>query len=97
MKKSADLYINNKYCGFYPVEQIENIFRCFSDTSLELSDGIDWDEIILYAVMCYDAKKGGLISAGFSFSRMSYPSYIELCSQLPPSYRLFFRKKRRTS
>ena len=72
MARDIDLYINSAYCGFWPLSKIEEYFEEYYSEAAARAEYIDWDEIILYAVLCYDEEKQTLISADFMMLRMDY-------------------------
>ena len=44
MAQDIDLYIDSKYAGFFPLEEIEERFEEYEAEAYELSRIIDWDE-----------------------------------------------------
>ena len=87
---NIDLYFNSIYCGFTTIEKIEEHYEEYRLAAIAKAEGIDWNEIILYAIYAYDPKTGGMISADFMLLRMPYSRYAELCSKLSGYCRLFF-------
>lgn len=94
MARDIDLYINSSYCGFWPLDKIEEHFEEYSAKAQHLSEYIDWDEIVLFAVFSYDGEKQTIISADFMLLRMDYSRYVKLTEKLSGDCRLFFRRNR---
>ncbi|MBQ8296185.1 MAG: hypothetical protein IJX77_00200 [Ruminococcus sp.] len=94
MARDIDLYINSSFCGFWPLDKIEEYFLEYSQKAEALSEYIDWDEIILYAVLCYDGDKQTFLSADFMLIRMDYSRYIELNSKISGNCRMFFKRNK---
>lgn len=92
MTTDIELYLNSVYCGFWNIDKIEEFFNEYYESALELSNRIDWDEIILYAILNYDGESQTLISADFMQIRMNYDQYVELAGKLSKDCRLFFVK-----
>lgn len=94
MSNDIDLYIDSVYCGFWELSKIEEYFDEYYSKAHDYARQIDWDEIILYAVLCFDGEKQTFISADFMLLRMEYERYIELCDKLSKNCRLFFVSNR---
>ncbi len=94
MAKDIDLYMNTKYCGFYPLGTIEEYFDEYSRKADEMARFIDWDEIILYAILAYDHYTGGILSADFMLLRMPFKRYAELGRIVSEDCRMFYKKSR---
>lgn len=92
MAHDIDLYINSKFCGFWPLDKIEEYFQEYSQKAAELAEYIDWDEIILYAVLSYDEEKQTFISADFMLLRMDYSKYAALNDKVSKNCRMFFKR-----
>lgn len=90
MARDIDLYINSVYCGFWPLNKIEEYFSEYSQKAASLAEYIDWDEVILYAVFSYDDEKQTFISADFMLIRMDYRRYVELNDKISKNCRMFF-------
>ena len=89
-----DLYIDSVYCGFHPIETIDELRREYYEKAVKKAAIIDWDEVILYAIYSYDDKTQGFISADFMCLRMNSMRYYELCSKISKNCRLFCLKNR---
>ncbi|HOO05028.1 MAG TPA: hypothetical protein PLH83_00785 [Ruminococcus sp.] len=94
MAQDIDLYIDSKYAGFFPLEEIEERFEEYEAEAYELSRIIDWDEIILYAIFSYDEDTQATLSADLMMLRMPYEVYQDLCMKLSKNCRLFFLRNR---
>ncbi len=94
MAHDIDLYINSSFCGFWELDKIEEYFEEYSAKADRLAEYIDWDEIVLYAVLSYDGEKQTIISADFMLLRMDYSRYVNLTSKLSPDCRLFFKRNK---
>ena len=89
-----DLYINEIYCGFFPLHIIEKNFTNYRMKASEMAKAIDWDEVILYAIFAYNEKSSALISVDLMTMRMTYSRYVRLCSKISKNCRMFFIKGR---
>lgn len=89
MTYDIDLYLNTKYMGFFPLEHIGHFFGEYYEKAYCAAEFIDWDEVILYAVLAYDDENEALISADFMTLRMDYSRYVELADRLSKNCRLF--------
>lgn len=85
-----ELYIDSVYCGFWGIDKIEEFFSEYQNAALEFSEYIDWDEVILFAILNYDGSTQSLISADFMKIRLNYDRYTELADKLSKDCRLFF-------
>lgn len=85
-----DLYINSVYCGFFPREVIEERLDEYRSEALSMVEYIDWDEVILYAVLAYDSQTSGFVAADLMLIRVPYSRYVELCKKLSGTCRLLF-------
>lgn len=90
MAVDIDLYLNSVYNGFWGLDTIEEFFEEYREDALELAQIIDWDEVVLFAIFCYDSETDEFISADFMKIRMNYDRYVELASKISPCCRLFF-------
>lgn len=86
------MYINTEYCGFYTLTTIEEHFDEYAEKAAEMAHLIEWDEIILYAILAYDHCTGGILSADFMLLRMPFEKYAKLCSVISDDCRMFFKK-----
>lgn len=89
-----DLYINSVYHGFHPIETIESIRKEYYEKAIRKTEIIDWDEVVLYAIYSYDETTQGFISADFMCLRMNFSRYMQLCSKISRTCRLFCLKNR---
>ncbi|MBQ1519789.1 MAG: hypothetical protein IIZ53_08075 [Ruminococcus sp.] len=89
-----DLYINSVYHGFHPIETIESIRKEYYEKAIRKAEIIDWDEVVLYAIYSYDETTQGFISADFMCLRMNFSRYMQLCSKISRTCRLFCLKNR---
>ncbi len=94
MAKDIDLYMDTKYCGFYPLETIEEYLDEYSRKAAEMARLADWDEIILYAILAYDHDTGGILSADFMLLRMPFERYAELGRVVSDDCRMFYKRNR---
>lgn len=92
MTREIDLYINSRYCGFFPLDTVEEYFSEYEERACQLAEYIDWDEVVLYAIFSYDGEKQTFISADFMTLRLDYDRYAELCKNLSPDCRLFIKR-----
>jgi hypothetical protein len=92
MARDIDLYIDSAFCGFWPIDKIEEHFLEYSGKAEELAKKIDWDEIVLYAVFFYNPDSEAMISADFMLLRMDYTRYTELSSKVSDNCRMFFKR-----
>lgn len=90
MSFDIDLYVDSSYNGFWPPEVIEDYFQEYHSKATELARNIDWDEIILYAIYCFDEETEAFISADFMLLRMDYCRYCKFAEKIAPGCRLFF-------
>lgn len=89
MARSIDLYFNSGFAGSWPMQNIELYFDEYYNSASDLAEDIDWDEVVLYAIYCYDEADTSLISADFMLLRMSYKRYVKLCQKVSRNCRLF--------
>ncbi len=91
MMNDINLYINSAFSGFWPLDTIEEYFDEYYNSARLLAEDIDWDEVILYAILCYDDEgdSSALISADFMLLRMDYDKYVQLCKKIHNNCRLF--------
>ena len=84
-----DLYINTVYFGFHHLEKIEEYRQEYYKKAIEEAEKIDWDEVVLYAILAYNHETQECIAADFMCLRMPYPRYADLCSKISDNCRLF--------
>ena len=89
MRYDIDMYVNTRYMGFFPLERIGLFFGEYFERAHKASEFIDWDEVILYAILAYDSDTQSLVSADFMILRMDYPCYVKLADKLSENCRLF--------
>lgn len=87
---NIDLYFNSVCCGTATIEKVEEYCEEYRLAALSKAEELDWSEVILYAILAYDSKTGGVASADFMLLRMPYSRYAELCGRLSGYCRLFF-------
>lgn len=90
MTTDIELYFNSSYNGFTTIGKIEEYLEEYRLAAASQSDELEWNEIILYAVLAYDTQTGRMDSADFMLLRMPYSRYAELCDRLSGFCRLFF-------
>lgn len=90
MARDINLYINSLFRGSFELEHIEKLFSEYESKALFLSEFIEWDEIILYAVLQFEENK--FISADFMLHRIPYNKYCELCRVISDDCRIFFKR-----
>ena len=90
MARDINLYINSLFRGSFELEHIEKLFSQYESKALFLSEFIEWDEVILYAVLQFEDNK--FISADFMLHRMPYNKYYELCRVISDDCRIFFKR-----
>lgn len=92
MARDIEIYFDSVCCGFRQIYDIEAHFDEYFEKAHAMSEFIDWDEIILFAVYSFNPETETLVSADFMTLRMDYCRYAELCSKLSKNCRLFFVK-----
>ncbi|MDD6060637.1 MAG: hypothetical protein PUB97_09710 [Ruminococcus sp.] len=90
MTTNVELFLNSSYNGFTTISKIEKYLEEYRTAAVSQSDEIEWNEVILYAVLAYDTETGRMDSADFMLLRMPYNRYAELCERLSGFCRLFF-------
>ena len=90
MTRNVELFFNSSYNGFTTISKIEKHLKEYRTAAVSLSDGLEWNEVILYAVLAYDTETGRMDSADFMLLKMPYNRYAELCERLSGFCRLFF-------
>lgn len=90
MTTDVELYFNSSYNGFTTIGKIEEYLEEYRLAAVSQSDELEWNEVILYAVLAYDTETGRMDSADFMLLRMPYSRYAELCDRLSGFCRLFF-------
>ncbi len=90
----VDLFLDTRYCGFYPISRIEEYFAAYEEKAESYVSQLDWDEVLLYAIYAYDKETQGIISADFMLLRMPYARYVRLCAEISENCRLFFKRNK---
>ncbi|MBR3283370.1 MAG: hypothetical protein IKI56_08770 [Ruminococcus sp.] len=88
-----ELYIDSKFQGFFPLSVIEEHFDSALHKAEEMLPELEWDDIILYAILAYDEETEALISADLMCLCLSRYEYSKLYKKLSRSCRLFTLRK----
>lgn len=92
----VDLYIDSVYCGFYPLEYIENRVAEYRQLAEEAAGEIDDGDVIVYAVFKYENDSEKIIYANLMTAKMTYQEYAEICQSDTEYRRYFFIRKGNT-
>lgn len=88
---TIEIYTDFVYRGFWQYNKIEQLMRKYSHEAAEMSNQIENNEIILYAILGFDKKSHALLTADFMLLRMDYEQYAELANKIHKNCRLFFK------
>lgn len=88
-----ELYIDSKYQGFFPRDVIEEHFDSAKQKAESMLPELEWDDVILYAILAYDEKTEALISADLMCLCLSRYEYSKLYRKLSKCCRLFTLRK----
>lgn len=84
-----DLYMNCRYCGFYPLSVIEEYLDEYSALASEMAKSAEENEIVMYAVIKYDFNTYRILSADFMLLKMTFERYSKLCRKMSICCRAF--------
>lgn len=85
------LYLDSVYYGFFPISKIESHFAEYEHNAELYRDILDWDEVLLYAILAYDDSSETMLSAEFMLMRIPYDRFVRLRSSISENCRLFFK------
>lgn len=88
-----ELYIDSKYCGFFPIETIKSYTLDYFHRAKSVSDNLSENEVVIYAIFSYEPKTNRFCSADFMTLALPYERYIKLCSKISGNNRIFFTRK----
>lgn len=87
---TIDIYADFVYQGFWGYNKVNELFTKYSLEAENLSENIDENEVVLYAIFYYEKKSHAMITADFMNIKIDYDSYVALADKIKRNCRIFF-------
>lgn len=95
MRHEIGIYKNSGFLGYAYLCSVERLMRKFKSSAEMAAERTTWDSVVLYAVLDYEPRTQGILSANFMTAVMKYEDYAALVDKMPRERRFFFMRGRK--